>query len=240
MTAAPVAVPRPALPADELYGRLLATAAAEALEASTSPVEVPRAGGHPRARIRIEDGRTEPMPLDAWLGPVTRADQVVIDQAAGPVLDVGCGPGRLLAALAARRVDALGVDLSPMAVRLARHRGGRAVTGSVFDDVPGAGSWATALLLDGNIGIGGDPVALLRRVGALLAPGGRVAVEVEPPGAPTRRERIRIEAAGTVSDWFPWARVGADGIDGLATSADLRVARVEAADDRWFAWLQDR
>ena len=58
---------------------------------------------------------------------------------------------------------ALGLDLSPVAVRLARARGAEAILRSVFADVPGAGRWRTALLLDGNIGIGGAPVPLLER-----------------------------------------------------------------------------
>ena len=62
--------------------------------------------------------------------------------------------------------------------------------------MPGAGRYAGALLLDGNIGIGGDPVALLRRVARLLAPGGAVVVEVEPRLRGVRVERVRLERAG--------------------------------------------
>src|SRR5215216_5046549 len=66
----------------------------------------------------------------------------------------------------------LGLDLSPVAVRLARARGAEAIMRSVFADVPRDGTWRTALLLDGNIGIGGAPEALLARARALVAPGG--------------------------------------------------------------------
>lgn len=38
----------------------------------------------------------------------------------GPVLDVGCGPGRVAAFLAARGLDVVGVDLSPVMVEVAR------------------------------------------------------------------------------------------------------------------------
>ena len=72
----------------------------------------------------------------------------------------------------------LGIDVVPEAVRQARERGAAAIVRDVFDPVPGEGRWDTALLADGNIGIGGDPVSLLRRVRTLLAPGGRVVVEV--------------------------------------------------------------
>jgi SAM-dependent methyltransferase len=216
------------LRAPELYGRLLATAAAAALDG----------GGPPQARIRLADGRLQAMPLDLWLGPVTAADRMVVDAARGPVLDVGCGPGRLLEALEAEGKRALGVDLSPEAVGLARRRGGRAIAGCVFSDLPGDARWRTVLLLDGNIGIGGHPVQLLRRVAALLRADGVAIVEVAPPGFPTRRTRVRIEGPGVVSDWFSWAEVSADGIGAVAAAGGLRLTGRLERDGRAFAMLR--
>ena len=63
------------------------------------------------------------LPLARWLGPAGAVDERVLERARGPVLDVGCGPGRHVHALARRGVLALGVDVSPVAVRLARARG---------------------------------------------------------------------------------------------------------------------
>jgi SAM-dependent methyltransferase len=211
-------------PADLLYGRLLASAAA---------------GGEPGdARVRIAGGRARRLPVEQWLAPVDAADRVVLARAAAPVLDIGCGPGRHLAALAALGGDGLGLDLSPVAVRLARARGAEAILRSVFADVPRAGRWQTALLLDGNVGIGGAPAALLARARALVAPGGAVLVETGPPGSPTRRVRVRLESADAVSPWFGWATVGAGGIDELATAAGLRLRATFTAGDRWFAELE--
>jgi SAM-dependent methyltransferase len=156
------------------------------------------------------------------------------------VLDIGCGPGRHLAALRAAGKRGLGVDLSPVAVRLARDRGAEAVFGSVWADVPGAGTWRTALLLDGNIGIGGAPAALLRRTGELLRPDGRVVVEVDPPGARTHGTRIRIEAGDAVSEWFAWARVGADGIARVADAAGFAAGARFTAAGRTFVTLERR
>jgi SAM-dependent methyltransferase len=191
-------------PADVLYGRLLATLAA---------------GGAARARVRLADGRLERLPLDRWLAPADAVDDALLERVEGPVLDMGCGPGRPLAALRAAGKRGLGVDLSPVAVRLARDRGADAMTGDVFADVPGR--YRTALLLDGNIGIGGEPAALLRRACELLEPAGVVVVEVDPPGARTYRTRVRIEAHDAVSEWFAWARVSVDGIAAVAARADL-------------------
>jgi SAM-dependent methyltransferase len=211
-------------PAELLYGRLLASAAA---------------GGEPvDARVRIADGRATALPLRRWLAPVDAADRAVLAHASAPVLDIGCGPGRHLAALAAAGREALGLDLSPVAVRLARARGAEAILRSVFADVPRAGSWATALLLDGNIGIGGAPEALLARARALVAPGGAVLVETGPPSAPTRRMRVRLETRAAFSPWFGWATVGAAGLEPLARAAGLEPrARIEAG-GRWFARLE--
>jgi SAM-dependent methyltransferase len=211
-------------PAELLYGRLLASAAAGSESA--------------HARVRIAGGRAQKLPLERWLAPVDAADRVLLAHATAPVLDIGCGPGRHLAALAALGHDGLGLDLSPVAVRLARARGAEAILRSVFADVPRAGQWRTALLLDGNIGIGGAPGALLARARALVAPGGAVLVETGAPGTPTRRVRVRLESAQTVSPWFGWATVGADGIGPLARAAGLRLRTTFSADGRSFACLE--
>jgi SAM-dependent methyltransferase len=208
-----------ALPATALYGHALDDPAA----------------GH---RLRWDDGSVHALPLERWLGPLAAADEGVLARVAAPVLDIGCGPGRHVAALAQRGVLALGVDISPAAVRRARARGAAAIERSVFDRVPGAGNWAAALLLDGNIGIGGDPRALLHRVESLLARGGAALVELEPPGLGVRPTRARIEHGDAHSEWFPWARVGADAIGPLAAAARLSLAETWACGARHFAQLE--
>jgi SAM-dependent methyltransferase len=153
------------------------------------------------------------------------------------VLDVGCGPGRHLHALAGRGVFGLGVDLSGAAVALAREGGASAIVGSIFDELPGAGTWSTALLFDGNVGIGGEPVRLLRRVASLLEPAGELLVELDPPGARSGPLRARLETSVARSAWFPWARVAAGDIVAVADASSLRVAGCWESGGRWFARL---
>jgi len=184
-------------------------------------------------------GRSQRLPVDRWLAPASAADERLLDRTEGPVLDVGCGPGRHVHALVRRGILALGVDVSASAVRIARARGAVAVEGSIFERVPGAGLWRSALLLDGNVGIGGEPSTLLARVGALLAPGGCALVELGPPGGGVRATRVRLERGEAVGAWFSWATVAADAVEGPAHAAGFHVDARWRDDGRWFARLRD-
>jgi SAM-dependent methyltransferase len=127
--------------------------------------------GWARPEIEHADGSRKPLSVDGWLHE-SPGDKSILDRCEGPTLDIGSGPGRLTVALAERGIPALGIDITPYAVDLARSSGALVMLRDVFDRVPGTGRWTTVLLADGNIGIGGDPAALLSRVAELLAPRG--------------------------------------------------------------------
>jgi len=187
--------------------------------------------------LRDERGGVVAGNWQRWLGPAASEDEGLLDRAIGPVLDIGCGPGRHVLALARRGVDCLGIDVTPSAVRLARSRGATVVEGSVFGPVPGGRVWATALLLDGNIGIGGDPVALLARVTSLIRPCGRILVELGPPGTSGAAELARVEHDACMGPWFAWTAVGASCIGAITAEAGLRLTSSWHAGGRWFAQL---
>ncbi|HVW31522.1 MAG TPA: methyltransferase domain-containing protein, partial [Acidimicrobiia bacterium] len=191
---------------------------------------------------RAEDGTALPLDPGRWHAEPTPGEARLVEGMAGPVLDVGCGPGRFVIGLAQRGTVALGVDPAPAAVALCRSKGAPVLQKSVFDPLPGQGRWRTVLLADGNIGIGGDPERLLRRCAELLASDGTVIVEVEAPSthpAGWRPYRARLERGGALGPWFAWAVVGADAIGALARAAGLRLRRLESipAEGRWFAHL---
>lgn len=193
--------------------------------------------GHARPEIEHADGTRSPLHVDHWLH-VRPGDVSLVDHCTGPTLDVGSGPGRLTVALAERGIPALGIDVTPYAVQIARTAGALTLLRDVFGRVPGTGRWMTVLLADGNIGIGGDPVALLRRVSELLTPLGRALVEVQPPGTALRGEQVRLRHGGQTSPWFPWAYVGADQIAEIAVNAGLTAAETWSAHGRWFTSLR--
>ena len=157
----------------------------------------------------------QPLPIHAWPATWTTADRAVLAHCLGPTLDIGCGPGRMSEALAlARPVGARASTSSPRRFDRPRHRGVAALLRSVFEPLPGEGRWGTALLADGNVGIGGDPVLLLERARDLLAPDGRVVVDLAPWGTGVVTRHVMLETAHGRSGRFPWTAVGADAIAG--------------------------
>lgn len=187
------------------------------------------------------DGARQRLPVARWHGPAEPETEAVVARCSGPTLDLGCGPGRLTLALARSGVAALGVDVCARAVSLTRSRGVVAIHQDLFDRLPGEGWWAHAVLLDGNIGIGGDPVALLRRCRSLLRPRGTLLVELEPPGVGLWRGYAQVATAGPglprLGPAFRWARLDIPAAEATAKASGLTVVDVFRADARWFGEL---
>ena len=189
--------------------------------------------------MRTTSGEILPFDLARWHAPSTPEEETILAAVDGPVIDLGCGPGRLVLSLARRGVPALGVDSSPSAVALARSRGASVLQRDLFGPLPAEGRWGTALLFDGNVGIGGDPGRLLARCGAIAGRCGRVVVEVEPHHAGLRHVMARLERGEDRTHAFAWAIVGADVIGAVARRAGLVVSKMEeTASGRSFAHLQ--
>ncbi len=207
-------------------------------EAPFSVVFAQALTGEPCAVVGLHD---EPhvIPMAQWTGEADRDDLAMLALCEGAVLDIGCGPGRLTSALARSGSVALGIDVVIEAVGQTRARGGSALVRDIFDELPGEGRWETALLADGNVGIGGNPVALLRRVREVIDPRGRVVVEVHPPGTATRTVTARLHCADLRSRPFQWSVIGVDDADDIARRAGLQVAAVEQLGERWAVVLQE-
>ena len=149
------------------------------------------------------------MAAERWADASDAADRTTLEGLAGPVLDIGCGPGRMVRAALDAGLAALGVDVSAAAVAHCRAAGLPVLHRSVFAALPNEGRWSGALLLDGNVGIGGDAAALLDRCRQLLAIGGALVVETHPDA---HRDTVSlstlVDDRGRTSEPFPWAEVG--------------------------------
>lgn len=185
-----------------------------------------------------DDGTTQRLAVRRWRGEADDADhELFVRRCAGRTLDVGCGPGRLTAALAPSASAVLGIDVSREAIRQARVRGANVLRHNVFERLPGAGCWDHVLLADGNIGIGGDPVRMLRRAAELAGTGGRVLAELEPAANGVVRHRVRLRVHAMLTEPFAWASVGIDAIEAVAGSAGLCVEGMAHAAGRCVATL---
>ncbi|UXA18699.1 class I SAM-dependent methyltransferase [Mycobacterium sp. SMC-4] len=196
-----------------------------------------------RCWIRRDDGEIRNLPVRTWLGgrhADEQFDRAIVDLCDGPTIDLGCGPGRLVVDLIRRGIPALGIDQSMAAVQLARSTGAQALCRDLFDALPGTGRWRTALLADGNIGLGGDPRRLLRRVGELLSHGGRCVAEFDPTISGVRTGMVRLESSNTIGPWFRWASVGVDSAAELADEVGLVLTGLHPVRSRVLATLAIR
>jgi SAM-dependent methyltransferase len=210
----------------------------------SSAVHTPHSSGRRRSserlRLRTFDGRILPAPTDRWLGVPTDEEDDLLARAVPTVLDVGCGPGRHVAALREGGIPAVGLELDERLVRMARSRGVDVLQGSIFAPLAEEGPWGSALLLDGNIGLGADPVRLVNRVASLVEPGGSILAELSPPATRCEEVMVRIEDDGTAGPWFALGVVGVDALDELVRRAGVDVVDCWGSGQRWFAELRVR
>jgi SAM-dependent methyltransferase len=177
--------------------------------------------GHQAELVR-SDGGILPLDVERWRGAAAGEDHWLLGRCRGATIDLGCGPGRLLEALAARGVRALGVDLAPEAIAQCTSRGVPVVHSDVFSPLPDEGTWSHALLADGNLGIGGDPVALLRRAASLICGSGTVIVELDATEPGLWCGHAQLRSKHLVGNPFPWAAAGVAVLPRLAERAGLR------------------
>lgn len=187
------------------------------------------------------DGTTYALATSLWSGEATAADLALfVEPCHGPTVDIGCGPGRLTAALASVGCEVLGVDSSETAVRLTRARGAMALQLDVLGDLQIGTQWSHVLLADGNVGLGGDPVRLLRRMRDLIHENGTVLVELAAEGVPSGPEQLRLKVGDDISTPFAWSALSTDDIERTACAAGLVVMGVRTLGQRVVATLRPR
>lgn len=183
-------------------------------------------------------GASLDLDLPRWSGDADPVDLMVVSRCQPPVVDLGCGPGRMLVALNRSGRPALGIDISEIAVATTRRRGGLALRRRVAERLPAEGRWGTVLLVDSNVGIGGDIEGLLGRCRQLLGPGGLLICEVDP--SPDRHDvdQVMVTVDGAAAAPLPWSRVGARTLARFAIPLNLLVVEEWTAGERVFVTLR--
>jgi SAM-dependent methyltransferase len=113
-------------------------------------------------------------PFRRWWPQERRAMRFV----RGRVLDLGCGAGRVALHLQERGHDVVGIDVSPLAIDVARRRGVRDARAGTFETALRPDErFDTFLLLGNNLGLlGGERQgrAMLRKLAPIGADGARI------------------------------------------------------------------
>jgi glycosyltransferase A (GT-A) superfamily protein (DUF2064 family)/SAM-dependent methyltransferase len=189
------------------------------------------------AQLGIDD---QPLPLEVsrWAGAADEIDMLVVARCEPPVIDLGCGPGRMVQALTESGRAALGVDMSAVAVAMSMARGGPALRRRIDEPLPAEGRWGTALLMDTNVGLGGDVAALLARCTRLVVPGGLIICEVDKVSERHEVHSVVLNTEHATSPPLAWSRIGTSALIKLAKSLDLLLLEEWTSGDRAFVALR--
>jgi SAM-dependent methyltransferase len=116
-----------------------------------------------------------------WPRPLKEA----IAYVRGRTLDIGCGPGRVLMHLHKKGIEALGIDTSPLALKICRERGLKNVKQlSITELTPKHGPFDTLIMFGNNFGLFGSfnrARTLLKRFYKMTSPNARIIAQTIDP-----------------------------------------------------------
>jgi len=174
-------------------------------------------------------------------------EREAILSARGRVLDVGCGAGRVALYLQKKGHDVLAVDVSPLAVKVAKARGvkhTRVMPAAAISKK--LGTFDTIVMFGNNFGLFENPVRakwMLRRFHAMTNPDARLIVQSLDPydtkaahhrayhrsnrarGRMGGQVRIRVRYQTYATPWFDYLLVSRDEMRSIVEDTGWRVAR---------------
>ena len=218
-----------------------------------------------REVVERDDGYVATSAVAGYFEPVRRwsaAERRALRLARGPVLDVGCGPGRVALELQARGHEVVAIDVSPLAVEVARRRGvrdARVLGVSAVDEH--LGRFRTVVLFGNGFGLLGTPAKarrLLRRLLRVTTADARIlaaSTDVYATDDPLHRGfqernrargrmagqlRIRVRHRYWATPWFDFLLVSPEEQAALALEGGWRLARVVGGDGPYYVGVLER
>jgi SAM-dependent methyltransferase len=220
---------------------------------------------HAATVIERDDGFFESEKTAAYFAPFRSwfdVERRVLRDVRGRVLDVGVGAGRVALELQQRGHDVLGIDVSPLALRVARKRGVRRTKLIQLDEVDGRlGEFDTVVLFMNNFGLLESEAKarrLLRRLHTVTSERGRIVATTSSPsraraehrayrqrnierGRMPGQIRFRLHYRLKKSPWFDWLFVSPQELESLARGTGWHVRRlVRKEKDSFYALVLDK
>jgi len=178
--------------------------------------------------------------------------------ARGKVLDIGCGAGRHALYLQEKGLDVLGVDASPLAIKICKLRGLRKTKLlSITQLTRSLGTFDTMLMLGNNFGLFGSfgrARWLLKRFYRMTSDEARIIAETRDPygtddpchlayhklnrkrGRMSGQLRIRIRYKTYATPWFDYLLVSKDEMRAILDGTGWQVTRfMDTADPAYVA-----
>jgi SAM-dependent methyltransferase len=177
-----------------------------------------------------------------------KVERAAMRLARGRVLDVGCGAGRVVLELQRRGHEVIGIDVSPLALEVARRQGAKDVRELPVTRVgPSLGRFDTFVMFGNNFGLMGSRRSapwLLRRFLSIANEGARILAESVNPYATEnpdhlayhernrRRDRmpgqlrVRIRHGLYRTPWFDYLLASPDEMAELAAGTGWELTRV--------------
>ena len=174
--------------------------------------------------------QTPPFPNTTSPNTKTPREKKAVQYAKGRILDIGSGGGRWSLYLQKKGLDVLGVDNSPLAVKVCKTRGVNNVRVRPISEIDSRlGKFDTILMMGNNFGLFGSfkqARQLLKRFYEMTSPGARIIAEsldiYKPPVDPLHRQyhlrnrklgrmpgqvRMRLRYRTFVTPWFDYLLV---------------------------------
>ena len=177
----------------------------------------------------------------------TRPEQAAMQFVRGRVLDVGCGAGRCCLYLQKRGHEVVGIDVSPLGVRVCRQRGVKDACVVPITQVSRTlGQFDTVLMMGCNFGLLGNPARarrLLRRLHTMTSPEARILAETNDVyqtqdslhlqyhrqnrrrGRMSGQVRIRVRYRHYATPWFDYLIVSPKEMKAILAGTGWRVRR---------------
>jgi SAM-dependent methyltransferase len=173
-------------------------------------------------------------------------EQEAMGAVRGRVLDVGCGAGRVALHLQEQEHEAMGIDVSPLAVRVCQLRGLReAQVCSITQVSQALGSFDTIVMLGNNLGLFATRKRarwLLERFYALTSETGRIVATTMDPyatdnpvhlayharnrehGRMSGQIRMRVRYKQYATPWFDYLLVSQEELEELVQGTGWHIA----------------